>query len=390
MMTTSAFRLAEFDDERLRIELLHPPAMFYALVHNNVPVVHHLRVRNASDDDLRDVDVRMELFGPDGALAGPWRRQVPVIPGQGEIGWDEFGDFSPAATTLVHADEAFPVTYEVTVTASGTRPARLTVPSRVLAHNEWQNSPALYDSIAAFVQPNTDSVNVVLRAASALLRGQTGSGSLQGYQAGPRRTAEIGAAIYEALRELRIDYVASPASFEDTGQKIRTTAAVLRDRLGNCIDLSVTYAACLEAAGLHPLVWIVEGHAFAGFFLGEDRLPETVSLDAAQMINVVESGTAVAVELTGIGPGADSVAFAEAARLGRAHLRGPAALRGMVDIRLAHRSGIRPLPSTDPRPTADAPVEPLVTATSLALPADLEASGALDREENLEVEAADD
>jgi len=42
--------------------------------------------------------------------------------------------------------------------------ARLTVPSRVLAHNEWQNSPALYDSLAAVVQPNTDSVNVVLRA----------------------------------------------------------------------------------------------------------------------------------------------------------------------------------------------------------------------------------
>lgn len=390
-MTTSAFRLAEFDDERLRIELLHPPAMFYALVHNNVPVVHHLRVRNDSGDDLRDVEVEMELVGPDGTLAGPWTRQVPAIPAWGEVGWDEFGDFAPATAALVHADEAFPVTYEVTVSASGASSARLTAPSRVLAHNEWQNSPALYDSIAAFVQPNTDSVNVVLRAASALLRDQTGSGSLQGYQAGPRRAAEIGAAIYEALRELRISYVGSPASFEETGQKIRTTAAVLRERLGNCIDLSVTYAACLEAAGLHPLLWIIEGHAFAGFFLSEDRLPETVSLEPAQMINVVESGTAVAVELTGIGPGADSVAFAEAARLGRSHLRGPAVLCGMVDLRLAHRTGIQPLPSTDPRPAWPAAelTEPLPVAT-LTLPAELEASGALEREENLEVQAADD
>ncbi|TDV52019.1 DUF4011 domain-containing protein [Actinophytocola oryzae] len=390
-MTTSTFRLAELDDERLGIELLHPPAMFYALVHNNVPVVHHLRVRNDGGTNLRDVEVRMELVGPDGTLAGPWTRRVPVIPAFGEVGWDEFGDFSPATAALVHVDEAFPVTYEVTVTASGVEPARLVAPSRVLAHNEWQNSPALYDSIAAFVQPNTDSVNVVLRAASTLLRARTGSGSLQGYQAGPRRAAEIGAAVYEALRELGINYVGSPASFEDTGQKIRTTAAVLRERLGNCVDLSVTYAACLEATGLHPLVWIIERHAFAGFFLSEDRLPETVSLDPAQMINVVESGTAVAVELTGVGPGADSVAFAEATRLGRAHLRGSAALFGMVDIRLAHRTGIQPLPSTDPRPAW--PVEePAVPATgaSLALPAELEASGALDQEENLEVEAADD
>ncbi len=392
-MTTSAFHLAESDDGRLHVELLHPPAMFYALVHNNVPVVHHLRVENRTPEDLHDVTVTMELAGPDGPLAGPWTRQVARLPGRGDVGWDEFGDFVPVASALAHADEAFPVTYRITAATSAGEVTRLAVPSRVLAHNEWQNSPALYDSLAAFVQPNTDSVNVVLRAAAALLAGQTGSGSLEGYQAGPRRAAQIGAAIYEALREQRITYVGSPASFEDTGQKIRTTAAVLRERLGNCVDLSVTYAACLEAAGLHPLVWVVEGHAFAGFFLGEDRLPETVSLDPAQMINVVEADKAVAVELTGIGPGENSVAFADAARLGKAHLRGPAALRGMVDIRLAHRSGIQPLPSADPRPvwpTAE-PAEQVPTPrTTLALPADLESSGALDVEENLEDEAVDD
>jgi hypothetical protein len=253
------------------------------------------------------------------------------------VGWDGFGDFVPAASALVHANEAFPVIYRITVSAGDGVAAQLTVPSRVLAHNEWQNSPALYDSLGAFVQPNTDSVNVVLRAAATLLDRETGSGSLEGYQVGPRRAAQIGAAIYEALREQRITYVGSLASFEDTGQKIRITAAVLRECLGNCIDLSATYAACLEAAGLHPLVWIVEGHAFAGFFLGEDQLPETVSLDPAQMTNVVEADKAVVVELTGIGPGENSLTFAEAAKLGKAHLRGPAALRGMVDIRLARR-----------------------------------------------------
>lgn len=49
------------------------------------------------------------------------------------------------------------------------------------------------------------------------------------------------------------------------------------------------------------------------------------------MINVVEADKAVAVEVTGIGPGENSVVFADAARLGKAHLRGPAALHGMVE-----------------------------------------------------------
>ncbi|EHR61021.1 DUF4011 domain-containing protein [Saccharomonospora cyanea] len=262
---------------------------------------------------------------------------------------------------------------------------------RVLAHNEWFNSPTLYDSIAAFVQPNTSSVGRVLRSARELLERETGSSSIQGYQAGPERAALIGGAVYEALRQHRISYVSTQASFERTGQKVRTTSAVLREQLGNCLDLSVTYAACLEAAGLHPLVFIVSGHAFAGFFLDEERLPETVSLDANHMTNLVEARRAIAVELTGVGPGRDSMSFADAVAAADAHFRADDhTLLGMVDIALAHRNGVKALPSQD-RLRADEPdIEQPPARTTLALPAELLRSGALRGEENLAVRGGDD
>lgn len=390
-MTTPLFETASAEEGGLRIELLHPPAMYYALVHNRVPVVRHLSVENSGDEAVHDVDVSLELLGPDGPLGEAWHRRIPVIESKDATGWDEFAGFTPDTGALKRANEAFPVDYRVTVRTADQRELVLRAPSRVLAHNEWFNAPALYESIAAFVQPNTGAVIEILRSAARLLERDTGSGSLQGYQAGPRRAAQIGAAIYEALREQKIDYLGVPASFEASGQKIRTTAAVLGDRLGNCIDLSVTYAACLEQAGLHPLIWIVEGHAFAGFFLHDDRLPETVSFEPAQMINIVESEKAVAVELTGVGPGEGTLTFPAAVAAGRAHLRGPLALHGMVDVNLAHRSGIRPLPSAD----ATAPVAAMDTTgqpirTAVALPADLDFGGALDQEENLEPQAADD
>lgn len=387
-MSHSVFHSSSGENERLRVELLHPPAMYYALVHNRVPVVHHLRVENRGDVAIEQVEVMLELTGPDGPLAEPWTRAAVTVPADGVVSWDDFREFAPDASALKSADEAFPVTYRVAVRIGDGADLELSVPSRVLAHNEWLSAPALYESISAFVQPNTAAVQQVLRAAGALLQRETGSSSLQGYQAGPKRAVQIGAAIYEALREHAITYVGMPASFEDTGQKVRTTAEVLRDRVGNCIDLSVTYAACLEAAGLHPLIWIVRGHAFAGFFLNEERLPESVSLEPAQMINVVESAKAVAVELTGIGPGADSVDFAEAVRLGRAHLRGPRDLHGMVDVHLAHRCDIRPMPSADPVAPEVAQEAPAAAGQSrLALPDELIASGALNDEENLEQQA---
>ncbi|MEY8040028.1 DUF4011 domain-containing protein [Saccharopolyspora cebuensis] len=361
------------------MELVHPPAMYYALVHNRVPVVNRLRIENLDDETAVDVEVVLALAGPDGPLTEPWTRSAVTIAAGGSVGWDDFADFAPDAALLKGADESFPVSYRVSVRIADGHEFELSAQSRVLAHNEWLSAPALYESIAAFVQPNTASVNGVLRAAGELLQRETGSSSLQGYQAGPKRAAQIGAAVYEALRERAITYVGLPASFEDTGQKVRTTAAVLGDRIGNCIDLSVTYAACLEAAGLHPLIWMVRGHAFAGFFLNEERLAETVSSDPAQMINVVESSKAIAVELTAIGPGADSVGFAEAAKLGRAHLRGPGELLGMVDIHLAHRSGIRPMPSADVGAEDSAePTPPDTPERRLALPDELVTSGVLD------------
>jgi hypothetical protein len=391
-MIHSAFRTSIHEDERVRLELLYPPAMYYALVHNNVPIVRHLSIENLTNEDIAKVDVTVELFGPEGGLAEPWTRHIPLLEADRHIGWDDFQEFTPDVEAVKSTNESFPVTYRVTVQERGGVPRRLNAASQVLAHNEWLNAPALYESIAAFSQPNTKSVKHVLRTAGGLLEKKTGSSSIQGYQAGPERAALIGAAIYEAIRQQGITYVAMPASFEESGQKVRTTDEVLNDRIGNCIDLSVTYAACLEAAALHPLIWIVDGHAFAGFFLREDRLPETVSLEPNQMINIVEAQQALAVELTGVGPGSDSLDFADAVRAGRTHFRGAEALRGMVDVRLAHRSGLKPLPSADTDPlgteTKATPRPP--QGQQLALPAELVAAGVFAEEENLELKAADD
>ncbi|MCZ7437709.1 DUF4011 domain-containing protein [Micromonospora sp. WMMC241] len=381
-MSDSVFAQFTADDDQLAVALLVQPAINAALVHNRVPLVRHLTLTNRGAEPLVDVTLTLELLGPEGALAEPWTRTLtrPLRPGAG-TGWDDFRDVTPDRALLYRTDEAFPVDYRLTVqphggTANG-GPLSLVAPSRVLAHNEWFNSPVLYDSLAAFVQPNTRAVDAVLRSAAQLLLARTGSGSLQGYQEGSERAALIAGAVYEALRRLEITYQTLPASFENTGQKVRTTAAVLDGRLGNCLDLSVTYAACLEAAGLHPLVFVSEGHAFGGFLLEEERLSAAAVTETNLLTSMVDSGRAVPVELTRIGPGAQSATFTEAARVGLGHFRGDGhRLLGVVDVHLAHRSGIRPLPSADElvAPVDAAPAGATTAEASLDLPAGVAAA----------------
>ncbi|MEV4198518.1 DUF4011 domain-containing protein [Micromonospora globbae] len=370
-MSDSVFAQFTADDDRLAVALLVQPAINAALVHNRVPLVRHLTLTNRGTEPLSDVTLTLDLRGPDGALTEPWTRTLttPLRPGA-STGWDDFRDVTPDRALLYRTDEAFPVDYRLTVEAQD-KTLRLVAPSAVLAHNEWFNSPALYDSLAAFVQPNTRAVEAVLRSAAQILLARTGSGSLQGYQDGPERAALIAGAVYEALRQLEITYQTLPASFENSGQKVRTTAAVLDGRLGNCLDLSVTYAACLEAAGLHPLIFISEGHAFGGFLLEEERLGSAAVTETNLLISMVDSGRAVPVELTRIGPGAQSATFTEAVRVGLGHFRGEGhRLQGVVDVHLAHRSGIRPLPSADEL-VAPAPVDTETSAGTGAASLDL-------------------
>ncbi|MEV1142276.1 DUF4011 domain-containing protein [Micromonospora sp. NPDC049799] len=377
-MSDSVFAQFTADDDQLAVALLVQPAINAALVHNRVPLVRHLTLVNRGTEPLAGVTLTLELRGPDGALVAPWTRTLtaPLRPGT-STGWDDFRDVTPDGGLLYRTDEAFPVDYHLTVEVND-KALRLVAPSAVLAHNEWFNSPALYDSLAAFVQPNTRAVEAVLRSAAQILLARTGSGSLQGYQEGSERAAVIAGAVYEALRQLQITYQTLPASFENSGQKVRTTAAVLDGRLGNCLDLSVTYAACLEAAGLHPLVFLSEGHAFGGFLLEEERLGSAAVTETNLLISMVDSGRAVPVELTRIGPGTQTATFTEAVRVGLGHFRGEGhRLQGVVDVHLAHRSGIRPLPSAD---ELVAPVEAQTTtdtdaeAASLDLPAGVAAA----------------
>ncbi|MFF0242222.1 DUF4011 domain-containing protein [Rhodococcus pyridinivorans] len=357
----------------LRVRILFQPAVNLALVHNSVPMISELRVTNASGRPAVDTTVTVRMLGNGEELAPVWTRthDGDLLDGA-ETYWDDFTGFVPAIPYLRALNEAHPATIAVTVSTMWAPDLHLTIPIRVLAHNEWFNAPIFYDSLAAFVQPNTSAVQSVHGDAAELLRANTGSSSLEGYQNGPERAALIAAAIYESLRARGIRYIDPPASFENTGQKVRTTAQVLEQSFGTCIDLAVTYAACLEEAGLRPLLWLVDGHAFAGFLSDDASLPHPTMTEPNALVNLVESGKAVAVDAVYYNQ-AEAGDFKGAMKRAREYFATPEKLNGVVDVVAARKSGIRPLPSTDDVAPTPQPRPADLHDVVLALPDELKA-----------------
>ncbi|AFR49083.1 DUF4011 domain-containing protein [Gordonia sp. KTR9] len=365
------------EDAGLRIVLHAHPAINLALVHNGVPLITALEVINTSDAEMTDLTATVHLHGRGTELTPSTSRTYDGRVAAGaDVLWDDFRSFLPHVDELRDLNESYQASITVTVQSLWTETAQLTVPIRVLAHNEWFNSPAFYDSLAAFVQPNTHAVTSVLDAAAEILRTNTGDASLGGYQGGRERAALIAAAVYEALRARGIRYIDPPASFENTGQKVRTTSQVLEQRFGTCIDLSVTYAACLEAAGIRPLIWITEGHAFAGFLREETGLPHPSLTDQNALLNLAESGIAVPVDAI-FYDSSEAGGFKAAISAGRRFFAEPDRLLGVIGITAARKDGIRPLPSTDEVAPTE-PVAPAHLSSSLELPAELRRSNSTD------------
>jgi hypothetical protein len=145
---------------------------------------------------------------------------------------------------------------------------------------------ALPEILAAFVLPNDPAVMEILRRAADLLKERTGRASLNGYQDKNRNRAwEQIAAIYKAVAELRINYINPPASFENSGQKVRFPSDIKAQQFGTCLDLALLFAACLEQAGLRPFILMHEGHAYSGCWLEELSLPLAAGDDLQQIRN---------------------------------------------------------------------------------------------------------
>ena len=270
----------------------------YAAAQNNIPVVRRLLIQNNSDQTFRNLELIVtsnpQFFEP--------RRLVFETFGAGES-----RSFSAVQLNLVlnheylfGLNESESGQIEIIVKGSDGEFLTEAQPVRVLAKNEWGAQLGLPELLAAHVQPNSIEVDRVLSSAAGFLKSSTGL-TLNGYQSKNREHVWKQAnAIYQTLASMDLQYAPPPASFEKTGQKIRSTPQILDGKLMTCLDSSVLMAAFLEQAGLNPVILIKEGHAWVGVWLVDSNFPNPVEDCAQDIRKRVASGELMTIETTAI------------------------------------------------------------------------------------------
>src|SRR3954469_24864413 len=325
------------------IELTSTPVLSYALAHNRVPVVNRLALTSTAA--VGGAVVRLSVRDPEGPIGSAVELTADLDEHRTTVLSDVALTLDPAA--MLQVDSQRPGVIDVEVLAGERVIGHASTPVRVLAAHQWLATPLplALGMPAAHVQPNRPAVTGLIEEAAAILDRDTGSDLLDGYDGGPERVDAIVAAVAEAIRHHGIRYSEPPASWVEIGQQVRTPGDVLTWRTGTPLDVVVLLAAALEQAGIRPLLWLAEGHAFLGYWKEERSSESAATTDVAPLVNLVDLGLIGLVEpklLTSLGePGVDLHRPVYTGWLTGDLDR----VLGVTDVDRARRDGILPLPA---------------------------------------------
>ena len=242
---------------------------------NAVPPLRGISVTNNQDEPLEKAVLTLET---DPGFLSPRSWQIDYIAaGETLHILDQRVDISASYTKGLSESERGTVSLKLR-NQDGEPLAMHDAPTELLASDQWGGTDAMPELLAAFVMPNDPAVDKVLKAASDALRRAGRPSGIDGYESGDRtRVYEFASAIWTAVAGLKLSYALPPASFERSGQKVRTPRAIFDGRIATCLDTALLFAAALEQARLNPLIVLTEGHAFVGCWLQPQEFAQLVT-----------------------------------------------------------------------------------------------------------------
>ena len=376
--------------ERITVRAAHQPLVNYSLLHNGQSPLSTLVIeRNRVTGPVRDIQVTVELHAGDTAF--PYRatfelpgdRQALVLTDQVVL---------PLTSALIRTQsERIQSSLRLAVHCAGEPVTEQTFRVGLAPVDEWQDGEqAEWRWLPSFVLPRDPAVARIVDSAHAILcaLADDPAAGFDGYQsvdeAGADDEARYGcvdkqvqAIWYALLNQHGLSYINPPPSYGQATQRLRTPSQLLAERRGTCIDLALLLAACLEYIGISPVLFLLSGHAFAGYWRSEavyqsfrSPLSGRVELPAAdagdagarstlsnpkgvigagqqrEVQQRIHLGQLVPLETTWL---AVRGSFAAAAEEGQHNVRS-AEYQAMIDVRLSRDLGVTPLPMLGAQP----------------------------------------
>lgn len=367
----------------LQVELEIDEEVNYSLLHNDRALLRKLTLTKLVEDTLEDIMVKVELNL--GAQNYPYR-STQLRLDQPQLALAPLVKIPLTATLPRSLRERVQSTVYVKVTCAQRTAFETTRRVTLIPVDEWLDDTDNNPWLPSFVLPRDPAILKIIGASRRYLVGirDDPAAGFDGYQSvdeqATDRSAGVDAqvrAIWTALvNEFRLQYINPPPAYSAQTQRLRTPGDILESNTGTCIDLALLLASSLEYIGIYPVLVLLEGHAFAGYWRSEEaheafsavqQIPADVPAVGSkvaraaavpfvdpygwrmtrmhynELMSYVTSGDLVMLEATYL---TSASSFAEAVEEGRANMRSRREFDSLLDIQLARTATppVTPLP----------------------------------------------
>lgn len=359
----------------------------YSLLHNDEDLFQEFVIRKLVDGCLTGVAVEVTLAV--GSDSFPYRcvfdMDAPMVLFANNDKEDARSRHSirfPLTSNLMRSiRESINTVISIEVKWNDQISYRDTQPIKLLAIDEWVDTPELDAYLPSFIFPRDRAVGKIIDGAQQYLfslNDDSGAG-FDGYQGvdmkakDPFATVDLQArAIWSALTiDKPLSYINPPPTFTESSQRLRTPTDVMDGGRGTCIDLALLFAACLEYVGIYPVIFLLNDHAFPGYWRSDEAQqkfiepapPETSTAasttsssrrdplaatplrpwmftDYAEVLQLTRSGDVVPIETVDL---TQHVGFWDAADDGMDNLRSKSEFSSMIDVQYARTNKTKPV-----------------------------------------------
>jgi SpoU rRNA methylase family enzyme len=329
------------------------PLLTYVTAFNGRPFLYGLAI--ASKVEILDATVTVSITSQGHAVSQPWSAEIGRIDQAPVVFEDLLISFD--SQVLLQQSQSHVGEIRVSVTNIEGFSSEVFWNVQIDSPNTWRVTDNNITSLAAFVQPQDPTLGLLQEKALQILRDREQTPAWTGYQSSSHVRPMV-EALYSSVLSLGVVYSNPPASWDASGQRIRSAQTVVEEKLGTCLDTALLFASLLEKVDLAPLVALIPGHAFVGYWtaraIPEGAEPSSTEkvISIADVINLVDAGIVELFETTCVCEGSQ-VEYHEAIKQSKARMSGTKVLSenanhsfliDLVACRLPGPGSVNPLP----------------------------------------------
>jgi hypothetical protein len=368
-------------DEVVNLTIKPVDELNYSLLHNRRPLFEDFKIVKRVPGQMLNVGVTVDLNA--GGMSFPFRKNCVVKGPELDLKTDIHASLTAELARSLRESVNTSLFVEITWGPHVLR--RETHRVRLLPPDQWRDNDTDRLWLPCFVLPRDPAVGALIEKAHRyvrVLRDDPNAG-FEGYQCidpdreDPTEDVDLQVqAIWSAIvHEWQLGYVNPPPTYsrELDSQRLRTPSAILRDRSGTCIDLALLFASCLELVDIYPVIFLLEGHAYPGYwrsdtaheaFLNVKEAGADIPADARstavtgteapswvsgklaydEIVRQVNNGGLVPIESVKL---TENCGFWEAVEAGRENFKPKRDFHSMLDLVSARFKGVTPLPISE-------------------------------------------